>query len=96
MTDESDRPAGFDEPDPEDTTAPVPGFEEPSGSDQQGTIPSFEEPDPAPEAEVPSADDPSEARGATGEPVGADNIREGRVDGIMGGPHPSQGQGQGG
>jgi len=35
-------------------------------------------------------------RGGTGEPVGRDNIREGRVGGVLGGPHPSQGQGQGG
>jgi hypothetical protein len=33
---------------------------------------------------------------ATGEPVGDDNIRDGRVDGVMGGPHPQAGQGQGG
>jgi hypothetical protein len=96
MTDEAGRPGGFDEGGSEDTTAPVPGFEEPSGTDQQGTIPSFEEPDPAPEAEVPSEDDPGTEIGATEAPVGRDNIREGRVDGIMGGPHQSQGQGQGG
>jgi hypothetical protein len=30
------------------------------------------------------------------EPVGNDNIREGRVGGVMGGPRQQQGQGQGG
>ena len=29
------------------------------------------------------------------EPVGNDNIREGRVGGVMGGPRQSQGEGQG-
>ena len=31
-----------------------------------------------------------------GNQVGADNIREGRVGGVMGGPNQSQGEGQGG
>lgn len=35
-------------------------------------------------------------RGGTGEPVGADNIREGRVRGTMIPPGSTQGQGQGG
>ncbi|HET7727668.1 MAG TPA: hypothetical protein VFK54_10125 [Candidatus Limnocylindrales bacterium] len=35
-------------------------------------------------------------RGGTGEPVGTDNIREGRVGGVMGGVRQQQGQGQGG
>jgi len=30
------------------------------------------------------------------EPAGDETIREGRAGGILGGPHPSQGQGQGG
>jgi hypothetical protein len=34
--------------------------------------------------------------GEPAEPVGNDNIREGRVGGVMGGPRQSQGQGQGG
>jgi hypothetical protein len=34
--------------------------------------------------------------GIAREPVGNDNIREGRVGGVMGPPHASQGQGQGG
>jgi hypothetical protein len=69
-------------------------------TDEQRTQPSPAEPDPAPEDELPTAAevetkaDPD--RGGTGEPVGADNIREGRVDGLMGGPHQQQGQGQGG
>jgi hypothetical protein len=31
-----------------------------------------------------------------GQPIGADNIREGRVGGVMGGPNQQQGEGQGG
>ena len=68
--------------------------------DQRRTLPSSENPDPAPEQERPTAAEPetNEARefGGTGEPVGADNIREGRVGGVMGGRHQQQGQGQGG
>jgi hypothetical protein len=37
-----------------------------------------------------------DAMGADREPVGNDNIREGRVGGVMGPPHQSMGQGQGG
>ena len=63
-------------------------------------LPDEVEPDPAPEREEPTAAEPTTAegvdRGGTGEPVGRDNIREGRVGGVQGGPHPSQGQGQGG
>ena len=63
-------------------------------------LPDESEADRAPEREQPTAAEAttSEAadRGGTGEPVGADNIREGRVGGVMGGPHQQQGQGQGG
>lgn len=31
-----------------------------------------------------------------GNQIGADNIREGRVGGVMGGPNQQQGEGQGG
>ncbi|MFL5757834.1 MAG: hypothetical protein ACJ77N_16270 [Chloroflexota bacterium] len=63
---------------------------------EPGTVPSSEEPDPAPEREVDARADTDERdRGGTGEPVGEDNIREGRVDGIIGPSHQSQGQGQG-
>jgi hypothetical protein len=62
--------------------------------------PSETEPDPAPEAERPTVAEAETNegpdRGGTGEPVGTDNIREGRVGGVMGGPHPQAGQGQGG
>ena len=37
-----------------------------------------------------------DAAGAEREPVGNDNIREGTVGGVMGSPHQSMGQGQGG
>ena len=65
MTDEPGRPTRFEEPGAADTTAPVPGFDEPAGSSQEGTVPSFEEPDPAPEAEIPSSDEVTNARVAT-------------------------------
>ena len=63
-------------------------------------LPSEEDPDPAPEQERATAAEvetnEGEDVGGTGAPVGRDNIRDGRVGGIMGGPHQSQGQGQGG
>lgn len=63
-------------------------------------LPTPEEPDPAPEAEAPTTAEVETNegvdRGGTGEPVGRDNIREGRVGGVQGGPHPQGGQGQGG
>ena len=37
-----------------------------------------------------------DAAGSEREPIGNDNIREGRVGGVMGSPHQSMGQGQGG
>jgi hypothetical protein len=62
--------------------------------------PTEAQPDPAPERERATAAEAETSegadRGGTGEPVGRDNIREGRVDGVMGGPHQQQGQGQGG
>ena len=58
--------------------------------------PTETEPDPAPERERPTTSETPDEPGATGEPVGNDNIREGRVDGVMGGPHPQGGQGHGG
>jgi hypothetical protein len=36
-----------------------------------------------------------DAPGVATEPVGNDNIREGRVGGVMGSPHATNGQGQG-
>jgi len=64
---------------------------------EEGETPSEQNPDPAPERDVEHAvpDNPRD-RGGTGDPVGADNIREGRVGGVMGGRHQQQGQGQGG
>jgi hypothetical protein len=63
--------------------------------EETGTVPSPLEPDPAPEAET---DQPLEGvdRGGTGEPVGADNIREGRVRGTMIPAASTEGEGQGG
>jgi hypothetical protein len=63
-------------------------------------LPDEAEPDPAPEEERATVAEATTSQGAdrggTGEPVGRDNIREGRVGGVMGGPHQQQGQGQGG
>jgi hypothetical protein len=65
--------------------------------DDAGVIPSDGEPDPAPEAEVESTERLEGVdRGGTGEPVGADNIREGRVRGTMVPSSSSEGEGQGG
>jgi hypothetical protein len=63
---------------------------------EPGTVPTAVDPDPAPERdELPAITDPRD-RGGTGQPVGADNIREGRVDGVMAPQGSTQGQGQGG
>lgn len=57
------------------------------------------------EAEAADAADADEAAdesekepevGPDGQPIGSENIREGRVRGVMGGPNPSEGEGQGG
>jgi len=53
------------------------------------------QPIPAPDPEPPDITDPRD-RGGTGAPVGADNIREGRVDGVLAPPGGTHGQGQGG
>jgi hypothetical protein len=63
---------------------------------EPGAMPTPAEPDPAPERdEAPGITDPRD-RGGTGRPVGADNIREGRVDGVMAPQGSTQGQGGGG
>ena len=49
-----------------------------------------------PDAETTMPPSATDEGGPPGEPVGNDNIRDGTVRGIMGGPHQSQGQGQGG
>ena len=73
---------------------------EPRFEPSEGPFPSEADPAPAPERERPTTAEAETNegvdKGGTGEPVGRDNIREGRVDGLMGGPHQSQGQGQGG
>ncbi len=66
----------------------------PAGDDDAATDPAdetepkrpFEPADPANELEP----------GDPAEPVGNDNIRDGTVGGVMGGPRQQQGQGQGG
>jgi hypothetical protein len=62
---------------------------------EHGVKPTPENPDPAPEADdLPTL--AGEDRGGTGAPVGADNILEGRVGGVMGPDRKQGGQGQGG
>lgn len=69
-------------------------------TDDARRLPDDRDPDPAPERERPTTSEVEANegvdRGGTGQPVGRDNIREGRVGGVMGGPHQQQGQGQGG
>src|SRR5215213_6803339 len=73
--------------DPEAQRAPGGGQEDPHG-------------DPGPmQASVDRGSSDAIALDAPGiaeEPVGNDNIRAGRVNGVMGPPHASNGQGQGG
>jgi hypothetical protein len=71
------------DPDPEAQKAPGAGQED-------GDVPES----PPMQADAPEnvLDGPGIAR----EPVGNDNIRDGTVGGVMGPPHASNGQGQGG
>lgn len=47
--------------------------------------------------ELPGAAETAQGEsGPDGQPIGPDNIREGRVRGVMGGPNQQQGEGQGG
>ena len=48
-----------------------------------------------PEAVVPEESEAAEI-GPDGQPIGPDNIRDGHVRGLMGGPNQTQGEGQGG
>ena len=85
--DEGDEPSPFERPpferDPEAQHAPGEG-----GGDADN---------PAPPMHASSADENVfDAAGAAHEAVGNDNIREGRVGGVMGPPHQAMGQGQGG
>ena len=93
---------------PDDPETP----EDPGQPRQPGERPPFEEdPEaqraPGAEDENPGGGPPMraaadddvillDAPGVEHEPVGNDNIREGRVGGVMGSPHASNGQGQGG
>lgn len=71
---------------PSEEEAPDPGAaERPTMDDLQ---PTDEQPGREPKEPIERAPD--------GQPVGADNIRDGTVGGVMGGPNRQQGQGQGG
>ena len=85
--DDQDERSPFDRPpfdrDPEAQHAPG------AGQDDAG--------DPQPPMQAHGADENVlDAPGAAREPVGNDNIRDGTVGGVMGPPHQSMGQGQGG
>jgi hypothetical protein len=62
---------------------------------EPGSLPTEAEPDPAPERDELAPTDAGE-QDPLGQPVGRDNIREGRVGGVMTPPAGSHGQGQGG
>ena len=85
--DPGERPP-FDE-DPGAQRAPGSEDDAPGGGPPMQAIRGDE---PPPDEDVIYLDGPGAAR----EPVGNDNIREGRVGGVMGTAHPSNGQGQGG
>jgi hypothetical protein len=51
---------------------------------------------PADEPTLDEEDTSSDELGPDGQPIGPDNIREGKVRGLMGGPNQTQGEGQGG
>lgn len=71
------------EPDPEAQKAPGAGQED---QDVPG----------APPMQAGDGDHLLDAAGIAREPVGNDNIRDGTVGGVMGTPHATHGQGQGG
>lgn len=73
---------------------PAPGSESEPGSDS----PPFAPADPAQSSAESGLDDEAGStaeRGPDGQPIGPDNIREGTVRGLMGGPNQTQGEGQG-
>lgn len=90
------------EPEPQETPPPPPDerVPEPDPEAQQAPGAGQEDPDfrqPPMEASANGADVIlMDAPGLAGEPVGNDNIREGRVRGVMGPAHQQGGQGQGG
>ena len=71
------------EPGEEPMLAPGAGQEDPDSSRQ-------------PPMRANAGENLFDAPGIAHEPVGNDNIREGRVGGVMGAPHATNGQGQGG
>lgn len=79
--------AGFT-PDPNDPLPALDADDDRATDPGRDTEPNRPSGGPEPGAEL----DPGEPA----EPIGNDNIREGRVGGVMGGPRQQQGQGQGG
>ena len=66
-------------------------------ADGLGASQGQELPDEEATEELPtSPETPQGETGPDGQPIGSDNIREGRVRGVMGGPNQQQGEGQGG
>lgn len=72
-----------------------------SPEDDQGDPGRRPEPDPEAQRAPGAGQEDSDVPGTppmelSGQPVGNDNIRDGTVDGVMGAPHATNGQGQGG
>jgi hypothetical protein len=87
-TDPDGRPETPEEPDRQPPAEPDPETQRAPGAEDSDSG----EPPPMRAGDEHLLDGPGIAR----EPVGNDNIREGRVGGVMGPPHASHGQGQGG
>ncbi|HUG47523.1 MAG TPA: hypothetical protein VMP67_03825 [Candidatus Limnocylindria bacterium] len=64
------------------------------GTDMQREASEEEATEPAAGSQRTTGEEPE--MGPDGEPIGADNIRDGTVGGVMGGPHRQGGEGQGG
>ena len=67
------------------------------GAPQSQDSDNQELPDEEATEELPTSSSTAQGEtGPDGQPIGPDNIREGRVRGVMGGPNQQQGEGQGG
>jgi hypothetical protein len=96
----SDAPDERDERDPTDPTDPS-RDRPPTARDPEALrAPGAGQDDPTTPGQPPmhagAAEHVLDSPGIAREAVGNDNIREGRVGGVMGPPHASNGQGQGG
>jgi hypothetical protein len=74
---------------------PVPGSESEPGSQSPPYAPAEPASKSSADSELDAEAGSAADRGPDGQPIGPDNIREGRVRGMMGGPNQTQGEGQG-